>query len=104
VIERINLGLQLGQGVSQWLLVQIPEQRLMESLVLSLRGRLVGLAGDRFHPEHADVLDELTETAAPRGVERGPIVGEESLRYSVGGHCLVEHDDRSLSRFARGHM
>lgn len=64
VIERVDLGLELSQGVGQWLLVQVAEQRLVETFILSLCGRLVGLAGDRFHPERAGMFDELTDVAA----------------------------------------
>lgn len=37
----------------------------MEALILSLRGRLVGLPGDRFDAEPGDVVDELADDPAP---------------------------------------
>ncbi|KQW96047.1 hypothetical protein ASC84_22030 [Acinetobacter sp. Root1280] len=51
VVERVDLGLQGGQCVGQWLLVEVAEQGLVEAFVLALGGRLVGLAGDRLHAQ-----------------------------------------------------
>ena len=65
VVEGVDLGLQLGQGVGQWLLVEVAEQGLMEAFVLALGGRLVRLAGDRLDPQRGDVLDELAQVSAP---------------------------------------
>ena len=64
VVERVDLGLQLGQGVGKWLFVQVAEQCLVEAFVLALRGGLVGLAGDCFDSERVGVFDELTDAAA----------------------------------------
>ncbi|KQW96046.1 hypothetical protein ASC84_22025 [Acinetobacter sp. Root1280] len=33
---------------------------------------------------------------APGGIERGAVVGKQPLRHAVGGHGLVEHDDRGV--------
>jgi hypothetical protein len=41
--------------------------------------------------------DELADEAAARGVEREPVVGQQSLGHAVGGHCLVEDRDRVLA-------
>ncbi len=61
-----DLGLELGQCFSQWLLVEVAEQGLVEAFVLALRGRLAGLSGDRLHPECSwHVSDELADVSAP---------------------------------------
>jgi hypothetical protein len=70
VVKRIDLGLQLGERVGQWLFVEVAEQSLVEALVLALGGRLVRLAGDRLGAQPRDVLHELARVAAPRRVER----------------------------------
>ena len=40
VVERVDLGLELGQGLGERLLVEVAEQGLVEPLVLALGGRL----------------------------------------------------------------
>jgi hypothetical protein len=50
-VERVDLGLQLLQRLGERLLVEEPEQGLMEPLILALRGRLIGFAGDRLSTE-----------------------------------------------------
>ncbi len=65
VVERIDLGLELGQCFGQWLLVEIAEQGLVEAFVFALRGWLVGLSGDRLDPECAHVSDELAPISSP---------------------------------------
>jgi hypothetical protein len=50
VVERVDLGLQVGQAGGKRLLVEVTEQGLVKAFVLALGGRLVGLAGDRLHP------------------------------------------------------
>ena len=64
VVERVDVGLELGQGLGEWLLVEVAEQGLVEAFVLSLRGGLVGLAGDRLDAQPLDVVDKLAEVAA----------------------------------------
>lgn len=90
VVEHIDLGLKLGRRVGQRLLVQISEQRLVETFVLSLSGRLVGLAGDCFDPECVDMVDKSAAIALAGRVESSAIVGQESLRNPVRCNCLVE--------------
>jgi hypothetical protein len=70
-VERVDLVLQLAQGVGERLLVEIAEQGLVEPFVLPLSGRLVGLAGDRFDAEARHVVGELADIAASGRVERG---------------------------------
>ena len=65
VVERVDLGLQLGERVGEWLLVQVAEQGLVEAFVLSLSGRLVGPAGDRFGSQAGDVFHELAHEPTP---------------------------------------
>ena len=36
VVERVELGLQLGQVGGEWLFVEVAEQRLVEAFVLAL--------------------------------------------------------------------
>jgi len=47
VVEGVDLGLQLGEGLGEGLLVELAGQGLVEAFVLALGGRLVRLAGDR---------------------------------------------------------
>jgi len=104
VVERVDLGLQLGQGVGQRLFVQVAEQRLVKAFVLALGGWLVGLARDRFHAKRLGVFDELADTAAARRVESGPVVGEQSLGYSMSRNRLVKHGDRGVGGLARRYV
>ncbi len=60
-VELIDLGLHLSQRAGHRLLVEVAEQGLVEAFVLALRGRLVGLAGDRLDAERGHVRDELTD-------------------------------------------
>lgn len=64
-VEPVDLLLQLLESVSDRLFVEPPEQRLMEPLVLTLRGRLVGLPRDRFDAEGTHVRDELPDDPTP---------------------------------------
>jgi hypothetical protein len=64
VVERIDLGLQLGQGVGERLLVEVAEECLVEAFVLALGGGLVRLAGDRLDAEGHDVDDGLAQDPA----------------------------------------
>lgn len=73
-VEGVDLGLQLGQRVREWLLVEVAEQGLVEPFVLALGGRLVGLAGDRLGAQRGSVRDELADQAAPRWVECESVV------------------------------
>lgn len=52
-VERVDLGLQSGQRIGQWLLVQVAEQGLVEAFVFALGGRLVRLAGNRLGTQWA---------------------------------------------------
>jgi hypothetical protein len=36
LVERVDLGLQIGEGLGEWLLVQVAKQGLMEPFVLAL--------------------------------------------------------------------
>jgi hypothetical protein len=64
-VKLIDLRLELTEGRNHGLLVEEAEQCLMETLVLALRGRLVGLAGDRRDTELGDVIDELAHDPPP---------------------------------------
>jgi hypothetical protein len=72
-VERVDLGLQLGQGVGERLLVQVAEQGLVEAFVLALGGRLVGLAGDRLGAQRGSVRDELAERQRRDGLSASPL-------------------------------
>ena len=49
---------------------------MVEAFVLALRGRLVGLAGDRCHSETGDVVDELADDPSPGRIQRDTVVSE----------------------------
>ena len=83
VIELIQLHLEFFESVTQGLFIEPSEQRLMESFVLALRGRFVGFARDRFHPQRRDVGDKLPVPAPPGGIESEPVVREESAWHAV---------------------
>jgi hypothetical protein len=89
-IEVVDLGLKFLEGVGQGLLVQPPEQCLVESFVLALSLGVVGLARDRLHSQGSGVCGELADPTAAMGVQSYPIVGEETLGYSSRCHALVE--------------
>ena len=76
-VEPVDLFLQLFEGGGDGLLVEPAEQGLVEALVLALRGRLVGLAGDRLDAERGDVGDELPDNTASGRVQRDPVVAEQ---------------------------
>ena len=76
VIELIQLHLEFFESVTQGLFIEPSEQRLMESFVLALRGRFVGFARDRFHPQRRDVGDKLP---LREGLRASPL-SERSLR------------------------
>jgi hypothetical protein len=84
------------------LFVEVAEQGLVEAFVLALGGRLVGLTGNRLDPQGHDVDDELAQESTARRVERDPVVGQQPLGNAMGGHGLVEHDDRRLGGLAPG--
>jgi hypothetical protein len=73
LIEGVDLGLQLGEGLGERLLVQKAEQGLVEPLVLALSGRFVGLAGDRFDPEPGHVINEMADIAASGRFNASPL-------------------------------
>jgi hypothetical protein len=95
-VEPVDLFLQLFEGGGDGLLVEPAEQGLVEALVLALRGRLVGLAGDRLDAECGDVGDELPDNTASGRVQRDPVVAEQPLRDPVRGDGLLHHRDRML--------
>lgn len=105
VVELVDLGLELPQGGGQWLLVELPEQGLVETFVLSLGGGLVGLAGDRLDAQGLEVDDQSTQDPASGGVERDAVVGQESLRHAVAnvggqgeaGVVVDELEDHALA-------
>jgi len=101
-IELVDLRLQLDECRGDGLIVEEPEQGLMEALVLSLRGRLVGLAGDWFDSEPGDVVDELADDPTSRGVQRDAVVGEESLRNTTCGDSLRDDVDRRIGGLTSG--
>ena len=68
VVERVDLGLQVGQCVGEWLFVEVAEQGLVEAFVLALGGRLVRLAGDRFDAQAQDVFHELARYPRREGL------------------------------------
>jgi len=70
------LQLQLLEGLGEGLLVEESEQGLVEAFVLALRGRLIGFAGDRLHPERGDIGDELTQDAAAGRIQRCPVIAQ----------------------------
>ena len=63
-VELIDLRLPFLQRRRDRLLVEEPKQGLMETFVLALRGRRVGLPGDRRHAEPGDVVDEVPNDPA----------------------------------------
>ena len=69
-VERVDLLLQLFEGRGEGLLVEPPEQGLMEALVLALRGRLVRLAGDRLDPEPVTCATSCPRCRAGTGSTR----------------------------------
>jgi len=64
VIEEVDLSLQLAQAAGERLLVEPPEQGLVESLVLALGGRLARLAGDGLGSQGSQVGDQLALVSA----------------------------------------
>ena len=83
LVKLIDLHLELTEGRSHGLLVEEAEQGLMETFVLALRGRLVGLSGDRLDTEPGDVIDEMAHDPSPRRVQRDTVVRQQSLRGTV---------------------
>ena len=75
-----------------------------ELFVLALRGRLVGLPGDRLDSQRGHVDDELALHPTARGVQRGSVVGEQTLWSSATRGALVEHRDRCFSGLAARHV
>ena len=49
LIEAVELFLQLLEVLRQGLLVEKPEQGLVEAFMLALHGRFIRFAGDRLH-------------------------------------------------------
>ena len=97
VVERVDLGLQLGQRVGEWLLVEVAEQGLVEAFVLALGGRLVRLAGDRLDAQ----ARRRVPTSWPRyprrdGFSATPLSDSSRCGHAVGGDGLVEDRDRGL--------
>ena len=73
LIEPIDLFLQLLRDLRQGLLVEEEEPGPTEALILALRGRPIGFAGDRLHQERGDIRNELAEDSAAGGVQRPPL-------------------------------
>jgi len=63
-VKLIDLRLELTEGRSHGL-GEEAEQGLMETLVLAVRGRLVGLCGDRLDTGPGDVINELAHEVSP---------------------------------------
>jgi hypothetical protein len=64
LVEPVNLFLQLLEGLGEGLLVEPMEQRLVETFILALRGRFIGLARNRLDAESGDVGDEMADDSA----------------------------------------
>ena len=102
-VELVDLCLELFDASRDGLLVQPAEQGLVESFVLALRGRLLGLPGDRLDSQRGHVDDELALHPTAHGVQRGSVVGEQTLWSSATRGALVEHRDQ-LSGLAARHV
>ena len=103
-IELVHLRLQFLKRFGEGLFVEVAEQGLVEAFVLALRGRLVGLPGDRLHPERGDVSDQLPQHPASGRVQRRPVIAEQPLRNTVCGDAFADDRDRALGRFTPGNM
>jgi len=84
-VEPVDLFLQLFEGGGDGLLVEPAEQGLVEALVLALRGRLAGPAGDRLDAERGDAGDELPTTPRRDGFNAIPL----SLSSRCGTPCAA---------------
>ena len=104
LIETVDLRLQLLEGAGQGLLVEEPEQGLLEAFVLTLRGRFIGFPRDRLHPERDDTGDELAQHPAVGRVQHGPVIAGEPLRNAVSGDPFGDGRDRARRRFTPGNM
>ena len=91
VVERVDLGLELGEISSQRLGVEVGEQGLVKPLVLALGGGVSGLAGDGLDAETARIVGEVGGPAAPLGVESDAVVGQEALGDPVSLDALLEY-------------
>ena len=95
-IEAVDLLLQLLDRSCEGLLIEPPEQGLVEALVLALRGRLARFSRDRLHSERGDVGGELPLPAPAVGVEGGTVVGEEALRHPMLRDALANDGQSAL--------
>jgi hypothetical protein len=68
-IESINLFLKLGKAASQGLLVQPPEQGLMQPFVFALGSWFIRFSRDSFDPKPSHILFMSTSVSAPRRVQ-----------------------------------
>ena len=103
-IEDVDLSLQLLERVGEGLLIEEPEQGLVEAFVLALRGRLIGLARDRLDPQRGHIRDELAQHASTGRVQRSPVIAEQSLRNTVSLDPLPDNSDRRFRRLTPGHV
>lgn len=67
LVEAVDLGLQLCGGLGEGLLIQLPEQGLMEPLVFC-GWSVCTVAGDRFDAERGHVGDQLAFPSAAWGI------------------------------------
>lgn len=68
----------------------------METFVLALRGRLARLPRDRGNAERGHVGGQLSLPPAPGRVQRGTVVGEQTLRNPMRGDALLHHGESTL--------
>lgn len=99
-VELVDLSLELLDAPSDGLFVQLAEQGLVEPFVLALCGRLVGLPGGRLDPQRGHVDDELALHPTARWIQRGSVVGEQTLKSPATRGALVERRDRCFSDLA----
>ena len=80
-IERVDLPLQLLERGGEGLLVEEAEQRLVEALVLALRGRLIGLTRtlEQLRPEAEPVTISVINRLSWRGGEGDGPLAEDLL-------------------------
>lgn len=101
LFERIDLRLQLLEGVSDGLLVEEAKWGLGEPFVLALRRWFIWFPDNRLDAEPGD---ELSDGGSRGQVQRRPLVPEQPLRNPVCLNAFSDDDDGAFGRFTPSNM
>ncbi len=101
LIGPVDLLMQLFELLGEALHVEPAEQGLVEPLVLDLRGRLVGLPGDRLDAECRDAGNQRANDTAPGWVQSDPVVRLLPMRDPVGSDGFPHHCEGAVGGSSR---